>query len=223
MSIIAPNNYRGRQMDPVRSQKIAEATWKLLGQHGYDALTFEAIAEQVGCSRATIYRRHRSKVDLVTTVLMETIAGCSPNIDDGMAPHEAMYELLMTGSSYLAGDRGLAVMNVMTVAHKFPELARLVDVLHNDLAPYYFAQFRRLAPGADEPSMRFAMYSLVGSVLYNMNLRRTDVSRSRIEGLVDATIWFFVDQQRRNSDSAIATEGARSDLIVPADAASSLL
>ena len=55
----------GRPRDPSRDEVIRAALVRLLGEVGYGGLTMDAPAEKAGVGKATIYRRWRTKQDLV--------------------------------------------------------------------------------------------------------------------------------------------------------------
>lgn len=52
-----------------RVAEIFEATARLLVEHGYDKLTFDAVATAARASKATLYRHWPSKADLVIDLL----------------------------------------------------------------------------------------------------------------------------------------------------------
>src|SRR5437764_9450209 len=60
---------RGRPRSQEADAAIREATVDLLAQEGYAGLTMSGVAHQAGVSTATLYRRWRSKLDLVIDVL----------------------------------------------------------------------------------------------------------------------------------------------------------
>src|SRR6476619_2713237 len=55
----------GRPRDPSRDGVIRAAILRLLADVGYGALTMDAVASEAGVGKATIYRRWRTKQDLV--------------------------------------------------------------------------------------------------------------------------------------------------------------
>lgn len=59
----------GRPRSPEVDEAIREATLDLLARHGYSDLTMSAVAAQARVSTATLYRRWRSKAELVVDVL----------------------------------------------------------------------------------------------------------------------------------------------------------
>ncbi len=59
----------GRPRDPAVDRAILSATLELLGEHGYERMTIEAVARRAGVGKPTVYRRWSSKRDLVIDVL----------------------------------------------------------------------------------------------------------------------------------------------------------
>ncbi|WP_308163315.1 TetR/AcrR family transcriptional regulator [Nocardia alni] len=59
----------GRPRDLVREGEILVCVLELLGEVGYDALTFEAVARRARASKATLYRRWESKRDMVVAAV----------------------------------------------------------------------------------------------------------------------------------------------------------
>src|SRR4051794_22813727 len=62
---LAPGRAPGRPRDQRVDRDVLEATRQLLIEVGYAALTIDAIARRANVSRPTIYRRWRSKPQLV--------------------------------------------------------------------------------------------------------------------------------------------------------------
>ena len=61
----------GRPRDPSRDGVIRAAILRLLADVGYGALTMDAVAAEAGVGKATIYRRWRTKQDLVVDTISE--------------------------------------------------------------------------------------------------------------------------------------------------------
>ncbi|SDF17860.1 transcriptional regulator, TetR family [Blastococcus aurantiacus] len=61
----------GRPRDPSRDGVIRAAILRLLGEVGYGALTMDAVASEAGVGKATIYRRWRTKEELVVDTVAE--------------------------------------------------------------------------------------------------------------------------------------------------------
>ena len=61
----------GRPRDPSRDEVIRAAILKVLAESGYAGLTMDAVASAAGVGKATIYRRWRTKSDLVADAVAE--------------------------------------------------------------------------------------------------------------------------------------------------------
>jgi AcrR family transcriptional regulator len=61
----------GRPRDPSRDGVIRAAILRLLAEVGYGALTMDAVAAEAGVGKATIYRRWRTKQELVVDTISD--------------------------------------------------------------------------------------------------------------------------------------------------------
>lgn len=59
----------GRPRSPQSHQAILQATLNLLAEVGYDRMSIEAIALRAGVGKPTIYRRYKSKAELVADAI----------------------------------------------------------------------------------------------------------------------------------------------------------
>src|ERR671921_419195 len=82
----------GRPRDPSRDGLIRAAIMRLLADVGYGALTMDAVAAEAGVGKATIYRRWRTKQDLVVDTIAEL------NREEAAAPDQpALAEAFRSG------------------------------------------------------------------------------------------------------------------------------
>lgn len=73
----------GRPRDPGIDVAIREAALDLLAEKGYEQLTIEAVAERAGSGRSTVYRRWKSKVELVIDALSTMPQEIEEGLDTG--------------------------------------------------------------------------------------------------------------------------------------------
>jgi len=59
----------GRPRDQAREATILETVLRVLGERGYDDLTFEEVARRAKASKATLYRRWASKQEMVVAAV----------------------------------------------------------------------------------------------------------------------------------------------------------
>jgi AcrR family transcriptional regulator len=112
----------GRPRDPSRDGVIRAAILRLLADVGYGALTMDAVAAQAGVGKATIYRRWRTKEDLV----VDTIAGLHDL--ETAAPDTGSLEgdlrgLLRSLVSVVTGPLGAATLSLLSTVPHQPALA----------------------------------------------------------------------------------------------------
>jgi AcrR family transcriptional regulator len=79
-----PIVHPGRPRSSTADDAIMSATSALLVEVGYRALCMETVAARAGISKATLYRRHKDKEALVTSMVIAT-SGTPPR-DHGMPP-----------------------------------------------------------------------------------------------------------------------------------------
>src|SRR5689334_4642971 len=112
----------GRPRDPSRDGVIRAAILRLLGDVGYGALTMDAVASQAGVGKATIYRRWRTKEDLV----VDTIAGLEQKTID--SPDTGTLEgdlraLMQALVAIINGPLGAATLALLSTVPHQPALA----------------------------------------------------------------------------------------------------
>ncbi|SDG44733.1 TetR/AcrR family transcriptional regulator [Klenkia brasiliensis] len=114
-------NRGGRPRDPSRDCAIRAAILRLLGEVGYNALTMDAVAAEAGVGKATIYRRWRTKSDLV----VDTITGMdgSTEVPDTGDLAGDLRALLRSLVDRLNGPTGSASLSLLSTLPHQPELA----------------------------------------------------------------------------------------------------
>src|SRR5918912_156025 len=95
----------GRPRDPSRDGVIRAAILRLLAEVGYSALTMDAVAAEAGVGKATIYRRWRTKHDLVVDTLSDTNRAIAIPPDTGSVESDvrALMDLVVTTVQSPAG------------------------------------------------------------------------------------------------------------------------
>jgi AcrR family transcriptional regulator len=112
----------GRPRDPSRDGVIRAAILRLLADVGYGALTMDAVASEAGVGKATIYRRWRTKQDLVVDTITDLNRDQASPPDTGSLEGDvrAMLQALL---GIVNGPAGAATLSLLsTVAHE-PALA----------------------------------------------------------------------------------------------------
>src|SRR5919202_958816 len=112
----------GRHRDPSRDGVIRAAFLRLLADVGYGALTMDAVAAEAGVGKATIYRRWRTKQDLVVDTIAEL------NREEAEAPDTGSLEedlrlMLRRLVAVINGPVGAATLSLLSTVPHQPALA----------------------------------------------------------------------------------------------------
>src|SRR3954447_11204231 len=107
----------GRPRDPSRDGVIRAAILRLLADVGYGALTMDAVASEAGVGKATIYRRWRTKQDLVVDTISDLNRAEATAEDTGCLEGD-LRAMLRSLVSVITGPTGAATLALLcTVPH----------------------------------------------------------------------------------------------------------
>jgi AcrR family transcriptional regulator len=112
----------GRPRDPSRDGVIRAAILSLLAEVGYGALTMDAVAAEAGVGKATIYRRWRTKEDLVADTIAEISRAEVTPADTGSLEGD-LREMLHTIVGAVNGPTGAATQALLSTVPHNPALA----------------------------------------------------------------------------------------------------
>jgi AcrR family transcriptional regulator len=108
----------GRPRDPSRDGVIRAAILRLLAEVGYGALTMDAVAAEAGVGKATIYRRWRTKQDLVVDTISDLNRELAVPPDTGSVESD-LKTLTDSMRSMITGSTGAATLSLLsTMPHQ---------------------------------------------------------------------------------------------------------
>jgi AcrR family transcriptional regulator len=111
----------GRPRDPSRDGVIRDAILRLLGEVGYGALTMDAVAAEAGVGKATIYRRWRTKQDLVVDTISVMNQALASPVDTGSLEGDVR-EMVHRMVDVINGPVGTAIRSLLPSMHHQPAL-----------------------------------------------------------------------------------------------------
>ncbi len=166
----------GRPRDARLDDAILRATLEVLAEGGYAALTMEAVAARAGVGKATLYRRHAGKEQLVVDALRTLSVQAEPDPDTGV--RDGLVRLLdtlrRTSSTSLAGK---IFPRLLGEAVDNPELLRRYreQVLDPRRDRFRAVLVRGIAEGLVRPDVDLdhAIDLILGPMAYR-NLVRTE-------------------------------------------------
>jgi AcrR family transcriptional regulator len=112
----------GRPRDPSRDGVIRAAILRLLADVGYGALTMDAVASEAGVGKATIYRRWRTKQDLVVDTISDLNRDVATPPDTGSLEGD-LRAMLRSMVSVITGPTGAATLSLLSTVPHQPALA----------------------------------------------------------------------------------------------------
>ncbi len=183
---------RGRPRNPANDAAILNAARDILATHGFDALTFEAVAQAAGISRVSIYRRWPSKAHLVNEIANRGNEQFPDVIEEQGLEGEVRAVLALLHGRYSQKDIGAASIGALVAWQRDPSLRGELEGEHEDETR---AAFRgTIEKGKALGTVRAEIDSdalfdlMVGSIIYGKLFSSLPDRTIDIERLVDIIV-----------------------------------
>ena len=178
----------GRPRDHARDEAIHQAALSVLSEVGYDRTTIEAIAQRAQVGKATIYRRFKNKGEILLSAMREHAVCSIPHIDHGNLRSD-LIALITEHVKMLKGPEGELMMSLLGIAHRDPELGKLLTQ-HSPIETDRegAAVFERaIARGEISPKANLDFLSQVvpSIITHRIFITHQSVNQKFIEQLVD--------------------------------------
>lgn len=121
---------RGRPRNPANDTAILASARDILATQGFEALTFEAVAQATGISRVSIYRRWPSKAHLVTDIATGSNTAFPDVIEDEGMRGEMRAILTMLHDRYSQKDIAAASVGALVAWQREPQLRGELEAEH---------------------------------------------------------------------------------------------
>ena len=191
----------GRPRDARRDEAILRATFEILLDEGYQALTIESVATRAGVGRPTIYRRWPSKPALVVAALVESARLAIPDADTGT----------LRGDLIAVRRHQIELMNApMTrrvtaglIADLAVDLELAERYITEYLVPRRDAVFKVLERGIErgeldrDADLAFIYELLIGPLFMRAVVWGQRISRSAAESTTDVVLAAYGKRSRR--------------------------
>lgn len=168
-----PRRRRGRPRDGDIDTAVDHAVWALLDELGYEALTFEAVADRANCSRPALYRRWPNKHALVLDVLdrnMGAAAAVRP-VTPGEGV-EAIFGWLRGLIDFLSGAGRGALLSLSHARRRHPELAASIDrIMVEDRTKFHTELRALLGPEPSEQRLDRMIDTMIGTIFFRVALQ----------------------------------------------------
>lgn len=117
--------HAGRPRSGKIDRAVIASTIRLLRKRGYQGLTIEGVAADAGVGKPAVYRRYRSKADLVADALVELAPTERPELPDD--PRAALRALVEATATALATPGSMTLIgSLLAQEHDDPQLVATV-------------------------------------------------------------------------------------------------
>ena len=190
----APERPRGRPRSAIADKAILDAAVDLFAERGFEGFSVEDVADRAGVSKATVYRRYPSKVDLVVE------AGSCLATDELTFPdtgnlRDDVRGLARSLVNAFKNTRAGKMMPVMTFERRrYPELdAGYRRFLADRKARTREVLRRGIDRGELPPDTDVAVMSsmLVGPIFHRLMITQEPLNDAFVDALVDAVLHGF--------------------------------
>lgn len=189
MTDVADVRRPGRPRSPECDRAILEAALEEYAERGFDGMSVDAVATRAGVSKATIYRRYPSKVELVMAAAYVVADDIAPKPDTGSLRGDLL--AMLTNLSRLMNHSvlGKTVRQVVADAARHPDLAATHEEFVQARRQRTIAVFERgMARGELRPDLdpELAADILAGPLFYRHMVSRMPIDEAYAEQIVDA-------------------------------------
>jgi AcrR family transcriptional regulator len=118
----------GRPRDDAREQAILDAALALVAEVGFERMTMESIASRAKASKATIYRRWASKLELVVDAMSCYVGDTGEEPEDTGTVEGDLLALVRLVTEKISGFDGHLILGLSQAALSSPGLCAAVEV-----------------------------------------------------------------------------------------------
>jgi AcrR family transcriptional regulator len=190
---------RGRPRDERADRAILSATLDLMSEHGVDGLRTDDVADRAGVGKATIYRRYRSKDELVTAAVATLVSEIT--VPDAGSTRVDLLALMRGAVDLYSGSRAAGLMpSLVTAMRKSTALARTVreGFLAGRRAALREVLERGVARGDLDRDLDFelALDVLGGPLFYRLLITGGPIDERLAEGVVELILTGFAPKPK---------------------------
>jgi AcrR family transcriptional regulator len=190
----------GRPRDPRADHAILVATLELMAQRGVRDLRMDDVAERAGVGKATIYRRYRSKDELVADAVATLVSEIA--IPDTGSTRSDLLALMRQAVELYSGPLARGLMPaLLEETRRNPELASTVR--DQFLAGRRLALSAVLERGVRRGDLRrgldleLALDVLGGAIFYRLLVTGGPIDERLAQGVVELILRGFAPTQAR--------------------------
>jgi len=181
----------GRPRDASRDIAIEKAAIELLREVGYERLSIEAIAQRAQVSKSTIYRRWKSKAQLITDAVHHYAVCKMPSIDTGTLRGD-LVEIIVEKVKTMRSADGQLFAGLMASSRTDSDLSDLMmKSMAEGASSVYSDVLDRAIKRGEIPvgtTLDTVLEVVPAVVTYRLFMSHQNVNRKFIEHLVDDVV-----------------------------------
>jgi AcrR family transcriptional regulator len=195
----------GRPRDARADRAILEATLKLIAERGVHEFRTEDVAARAGVGKGAIYRRYRSKDELVTAAVAALVSEEIAVPDTGSTRADLLVLMREAVELYRGSLASRLMPNLIGAIAQKPELARTVR--DGFLTGRRVALTQVLERGVERGDLRpdvdleLALDVLGGPLFYRLLVTGGPLDEQLAEGVADLILRGFAPDQPRRAKS----------------------
>lgn len=181
----------GRPRDPQVDRAIIDAAVELLGDGGVEALSVDAVASRAGVSRASVYRRHQNRIDLMEAAF-NAVATTKPAPPDTGSVRSDLIEIVRRVHAALHDtDSGRLLPSMVSAAKVNAEVREALERFTTARRTPTIDAIRR---GVERGELRadtdpdLVADAVVGAVMYRVLMRNGTFDERQSSALVDVIV-----------------------------------
>jgi AcrR family transcriptional regulator len=196
----------GRPRDARADRAILEATLELIAERGVHEFRTEDVAARAGVGKGAIYRRYRSKDELVTAAVAALVSEEIAVPDTGATRADLLALMREAVALYRGSLAGRLMPDLVGAMARKPELARAVrdGFLAGRRAALTVVLRRGVERGdlRDDLDVELALDVLGGPLFYRLLITGGPIDEQLAEGVADLVLRGFAPDERRRAKPA---------------------
>jgi AcrR family transcriptional regulator len=200
----SPARALGRPRDARADRAIIAAALELMAERGVAAVRMDDVAERAGVGKATIYRRYRSKDELVTDAVGSMVN--TIEIPDSGSTRADLLILMRQAVELFSGSFAARLMP--TLVDEMSRNAELAEVARDRFLSGRRAALRTVFDrgverGDLDPDLdvELALDVLAGPIFYRLLITGAPIDEPLAEGVVELVLRGFAPHTRRATSS----------------------
>ena len=181
---------RGRPRDPAIDRAILESARSVLARKGFTGTSMEAIARTAGVGKDTLYRRWKSKEQLVQH-LLSVLAAENVPIPAEDDPKDALFVFLQDIVRLnQQSDFGAIVAGIVGESARSPKLAAAFRQFWSERRSIAGDIVRRIVdPATSDQEISLILDHLLGPIYYRVLLTGGSIDDTYLRDLIVAVSW----------------------------------